>query len=142
MQQSIRQELIRRSVYEELIAICTAGLPSEVCGILIRNRDSEMIDEVLPIQNVHHTPLDSFAFDPVEWTQAYFNMQKNRQSLVGFFHSHPRSEAVPSMRDGAGFLPLSTLSYWIISLQDRKHPVAQPYRYANDTFQPTSLVLA
>lgn len=133
---------ITKTAYEALIGICVDALPTEACGLLVRSRNATAIDLIVPIQNVHENPAQSFSFHPAEWTEAFFSMQKSRQQLVGFYHSHPESDAFPSLRDNKGFLPASELTYWIVSLKKNSHPVVQPYRRLRDKFHSIPLVLA
>lgn len=133
---------ITPAAYEELLAICERMYPHEACGLLACSDGGDSIDIVLPIQNVHEHPEDSFAFHPAEWTNSFFGMQKNRQQLVGFFHSHPHSHAQPSVRDYAGFPPAQGMSYWIVSLQERNRPVIELYRMQGGRFERLPLVLA
>ncbi|WP_051250755.1 M67 family metallopeptidase [Paenibacillus harenae] len=142
--------MITKEAYELLIRICSEANPQEACGILAscQTPDSSdavhplVIDTVIPIRNAHTSPGNAFSFDPAEWTRAYYDMQKNRQSLVGLFHSHPRTKALPSTSDADGFMPASSLSYWIVSLQDEENPQVQPYVREHGAFIPLVLVLA
>jgi len=142
---------ITKSAFDRLIQICADAKPLEACGIMASSQalpsitadqNKFIIDIVIPITNIHNDPMHSFSFDPTEWTAAYYNMQKNRQTLVGLFHSHPRTKAVPSSSDTDGFLPASELSYWIVSLEDNKAPDVKPYRRSEGSFIPLQLVLA
>ncbi|MEK3881674.1 M67 family metallopeptidase [Paenibacillus sp. PL2-23] len=133
---------ILQSTYHNLITVCTASYPQEACGILACSSHSAAIDIIIPITNAHPRPQRAFAFDPVEWTSVFFSMQKNRQQLVGFFHSHPASAPLPSPRDERGFLPQTGMSYWVISLMDEERPLVQPYRQLDGQFQAIPLMLA
>lgn len=139
---SIPAASILQAAYDEMIAACNRTYPHEACGVLARSESSVSIDLVIPIHNAHAQPLRSFSFDPVQWTEVYFAMQKNRQQLVGFFHSHPASEPFPSLRDMEGFIPQPDLSYWVVSLLDCNKPLVQPYEQAAGRFRPIPLVLA
>ncbi|REK77466.1 Mov34/MPN/PAD-1 family protein [Paenibacillus paeoniae] len=128
--------------YEELLAICARLYPHEACGVLAQSEFSESVDLVLPIQNVHDHPENFFSFHPREWTHTFFGMQKNRQQLAGFFHSHPHSEALPSLSDYDGFVPLTGMTYWIVSLQEADSPSVQPYQMRDGQLKSLPLVLA
>lgn len=132
---------ITKNAYEQLIDICRNALPIEACGLVAISPGSSSIDIVIPIRNVHDQPGDSFSFDPKEWTASYYDMQHKRQQLVGFFHSHPHTEAVPSNRDSSGFLPSAQLSYWIISLMNKEAPQVQPYLLVDGAFQQLNLII-
>ncbi|MCA0754649.1 M67 family metallopeptidase [Paenibacillus sp. N4] len=146
------QAYITKEAFERLVALCLDAKPIEACGILAgpaadsgdtaTHTPEAVIDTVIPITNTHINPTYSFSFDPSEWTTAFYDMQKNRQSLVGLFHSHPKTDAIPSSYDTEGFLPASELTYWIISLKDSQNPVVQPYRRERSKFVPLQLVLA
>ncbi|MGO4544461.1 Mov34/MPN/PAD-1 family protein [Paenibacillus sp. 2TAB23] len=142
------QEFITQLAYENLVSICLDAKPREACGILASSiaegaaGDKVIVDTVIPITNIHIDPTHSFTFDPSEWTAAYYSMQKNRQSLVGLFHSHPRTDPIPSSSDSEGFLPASELSYWIVSLRNSEKPEIKPYRRIDGQFIPLELVLA
>lgn len=138
---------ITHQAYEQLLTICRAALPKEACGVLVGTAAAEgnpaTVTHIHAITNIHEDPLRSFRFHPGEWISVYYGMQKNRQALVGFFHSHPTTSAVPSKRDALGF-PASGRqnSYWIISMAGGSAPVVQPYRLDNHTFRPLVLMLA
>lgn len=131
---------ITRSAYTKLLQICGEAWPQEACGVIACTR--AVIDTVIPIKNSHPEPSKAFSFDPAEWTAAYFGMQTSRQSLVGLFHSHPSSEAVPSRLDYDGLWPASSLSYWIVSLKNPDSPYVQAYRPIRGGFEPLKLMLA
>jgi proteasome lid subunit RPN8/RPN11 len=147
--------IITKSAYDRLIQICIDEKPLEACGIVASSLEYPspsdlagasgrlpVIDTIIPIKNTHINPTYAFTFDPAEWTAAYFEMQTNRHSLVGLFHSHPRTDAIPSSSDTEGFLPASELSYWIVSLRNIDTPHVQPYRHMRGVFVPLQLVLA
>ncbi len=134
--------MIGHDAFNELLRICREALPLEACGVLARSEHAAAPDMVIPVRNAHNRPADSFAFDPEEWTAVFFAMQKNRQSLVGLYHSHPSQDAVPSVRDRAGFLPASGVTYWIVSLPPGQPPRVQPYTVSGGALKPVDLVLA
>ncbi|GLX69245.1 M67 family metallopeptidase [Paenibacillus glycanilyticus] len=138
---------ITQSAYIQLIERCQQELPREACGVLTGTAATQgipaIVTHVHAITNIHEDPFRSFRFHPGEWVSVYYDMQKNRQTLVGFFHSHPTSSVTPSKRDWLG-LPASEeqASYWIISMADGPVPVVQPYRHAGQTFCPLTLMFA
>ncbi|WP_042162830.1 Mov34/MPN/PAD-1 family protein [Paenibacillus gorillae] len=134
---------ITREAYDELLAICNRSLPNEACGLLLAADSEEgIINSTLEIVNAHVMPERAFLFEPSSWTSAFFETQKNRQYIAGFFHSHPSSEASPSQEDEIG-LPLAGdgLCYWIVSLQDAA-PAVQPYICMNGQLMPYPLMFA
>ncbi|WP_164545676.1 M67 family metallopeptidase [Paenibacillus albus] len=130
--------------YEQLLHSCTAAMPNEACGVLAGT--IQRIDGGAPVVNVTHVYSilnaaaedgvnNSFAFEPASWIQTLYHMQNNRQSLVGYYHSHPASPPLPSASDMIGIREAAArdTSYWIISLANSaRQPVVQPYWIHND----------
>ncbi|CAM4058208.1 M67 family metallopeptidase [Paenibacillus alkaliterrae] len=146
---------ITKEAYDRLLQVCLEAKPREACGILASRFSQSgssplsevysvnaIVDTIIPITNTHINPTYAFSFDPAEWTAAYYDMQNNRQSLVGLFHSHPRTDAIPSSSDTEGFLPASELTYWIVSLKDIHAPQVKPYLRDQGVFKPLQLVFA
>jgi proteasome lid subunit RPN8/RPN11 len=120
---------LTRSAYRELIQVCRRSFPIEACGLLAGSVTSPCgssgiaaADTLYPITNTAVRTGNAFRFHPSDWVNTYFDIQKNQQSLVGFYHSHPHSEAVPSRRDAAGWLSGMKAFYWIVSFADPERP--------------------
>ncbi|MFC4809073.1 Mov34/MPN/PAD-1 family protein [Paenibacillus sp. GCM10023250] len=146
--------------YQALLTLTMDALPFETCGVLTGQRlriagngarvsarpaDVLRVTGVLLVKNAAARPETQFAFDPHDWVRAIYDMQKNRQSLVGFFHSHPGSPPVPSRADRDGF-PFGTAdngsgtSYWILSPDaPNRTLVIQPYWVRGESFLPLML---
>ncbi|MBO7745553.1 M67 family metallopeptidase [Paenibacillus sp. MWE-103] len=155
--------------YQALFALTMDALPHEACGVLTGHRqpghglaghrlaeigspapaqaaaDVLRVTGVLPVKNAAARPETQFAFDPHDWVRAVYDMQKNRQSLVGFFHSHPGSPPVPSKADHAGF-PFAAVehgsgtSYWILSPDALGRTLAiRTYWVRGESFLPLML---
>jgi proteasome lid subunit RPN8/RPN11 len=135
-----------------MIAHCRGALPDEACGLLAfdeakpanteeaRTPHAIHVNTVHSIRNASSFPARSFEFDPKDWIRVLYEMQKNRQSLVGFYHSHPRSAPTPSAADIAGLRHVSAGTCWIVSLADPDRPLIKPYRITDDgRFMPLML---
>ncbi|MBM7563706.1 Mov34/MPN/PAD-1 family protein [Paenibacillus sacheonensis] len=141
--------------YELLAELCAGALPHEACGVLsgayvdVNESGASLptarflrVTSVHAVRNAALRPEKQFSFDPADWIRAHYDMQKNRQTLVGFFHSHPASLPVPSIADQAG-LPAdgSGISYWIVSpqLDDGRRLLIQPYWLQGSRLSPLML---
>jgi len=124
------------AAYARMTAYCEAAAPDEACGLLTspygsRSIGTSVIDDIMPIRNRAAEPRQHFSFHPEDWIRAYYDAQKNRQSIVGFFHSHPASAPIPSPSDEAGWLDYSgagAYTYWIVSLWNDERPACCAYR--------------
>ena len=74
--------------------------PYEACGVLIGtiNGSTALVEKTLPVTNVKRTRT-SFELDPKEHYDAWDNADKNGKEVVGVYHTHPVSSAVPSLWD-------------------------------------------
>ena len=70
--------------------------PIEACGVIAGQEG--VSGEVYPILNVDKSPV-SYFMDIGEMFNVFRDMRRKNLYLVGFYHSHPYSEAYPSERD-------------------------------------------
>ena len=70
--------------------------PLECCGLLVGTGD--LIDEAVPAANVLASA-SRFELDPRVHLETNRRLRGTARSVLGAYHSHPRSAAVPSPRD-------------------------------------------
>ena len=77
-----------------------ANTPYEACGVLVGTieEDTAVVEKAVPITNANRTTR-SFELEPKEFYNAWNNAEKNDTEIVGVYHTHPRSSAVPSLWD-------------------------------------------
>jgi len=77
-----------------------AGL-SESCAMLHGTHSDQQwnVKEVFLTRNAHDDSKTSFIIAPEELLQGYQLAEKMQLELVGVFHSHPNSDAIPSSTD-------------------------------------------
>ena len=77
-----------------------AGL-SESCAMLLGTHNDQQwnVKEVLLTHNAHNNSETSFIITPEELLQGHQLAEKKQLELVGIFHSHPISSAIPSNTD-------------------------------------------
>ena len=91
---------ISRRDRELIQAELDASKPYEACGVLIGtiNGSTALVEKALPVANVKRTRT-SFELDPQQFYEAWNNAEKNGKEIVGVYHTHPVSSAVPSLWD-------------------------------------------
>jgi proteasome lid subunit RPN8/RPN11 len=74
--------------------------PYEACGVLMGTTDGMTVhvEKARPIRNVKRTHR-SFELDPKEHYTAWDEAGKNGKEIVGVYHTHPVTSAVPSLWD-------------------------------------------
>ena len=77
-----------------------AGL-SESCAMLLGTHNDQQwnVKEVLLTRNSHNNSETSFIISPEELLQGHQLAEKKQLELVGIFHSHPSTTALPSNMD-------------------------------------------
>ncbi len=97
--------------------------PYECCGLLIGRFDADgkkVVVETFPISNAREESAkrNRFLITPEELMRGEQHARSKKLDVVGFYHSHPESPAVPSQYDLEHAWP--TYSYIIVSVKDQK----------------------
>lgn len=74
-----------------------AEAPNEACGVIAGHRGRA--DEIIPIPNVAADPLHAYHMDEQSLVTALISLEKRGLELVGLYHSHPKSDPIPSPTD-------------------------------------------
>jgi proteasome lid subunit RPN8/RPN11 len=88
--------IVRRAALDAAIAHARETAPAECCGMLLGTPDVVM--EARPARNLATDP-NRFLIDPKDHIDARREARARALDVVGFYHSHPHSAAVPSQTD-------------------------------------------
>ncbi|UCF38178.1 MAG: M67 family metallopeptidase, partial [Acidobacteriota bacterium] len=90
---------IHRERLEEIIEHAWRDSPRECCGLLVGPVEgAEEVERVVPCENSLQSPR-AFSIPPRQLFELFRQIRTEGRSLVGIYHSHPTTEAVPSERD-------------------------------------------
>ncbi len=94
-----------------------ANKPYEACGVLIGtiNGSTVLVEKAVPIKNSKRTRT-SFELDPQQFYEAWNEAAKKGKEIVGVYHTHPVSSAVPSLWDWETMQ--NVLGVWLIAGAD------------------------
>jgi desampylase len=90
---------VTREALAAMLAAARAAHPLEACGLLLG--EGGRISEARETANVHPTPATHFEIDPQTLIDAHRAARAGGAQVLGYFHSHPTGEAVPSATDRA-----------------------------------------
>ena len=124
--------IILSNILEQMTLHARREEPLECCGLLVGHDDS--VDEILFCSNERKSSVE-FSIPPGELFEAFRSIRRRGKRLLGIYHSHPRTRALPSAKDVDEF-HYHDLGYWIVSLQNRS-PVVRCFRWEDNTFQET-----
>lgn len=111
-----------------------ADYPHECGGLLLGHIDgkTKTVVETLPMENTaaEETRHDRVLIDPRDLMKADKKARAKGLDVVGYYHSHPDDEAVPSQFDLDHALPV--WSYIIVSVRDKKAVDWNSWEMEND----------
>jgi proteasome lid subunit RPN8/RPN11 len=89
---------LSQAAHSDIIAHARAAKPAECCGLLVGTSGS--VTEAVPARNLADLPT-RFLIDPQDHINAIRDARVRGLEVLGFYHSHPHSPAVPSETDRA-----------------------------------------
>ncbi|MGI0040437.1 MAG: Mov34/MPN/PAD-1 family protein [Nitrosopumilaceae archaeon] len=112
MQQAI---LISKDQIDILSEHAKKASPNESCAILFGKieKNHYMVKDVFLTMNIENSPVN-FTISNDELIKGYQEAEKRKLDVVGIFHSHPDSEAYPSVTDQK-FMEINPVPWVIFS---------------------------
>lgn len=116
-----------------------SAFPNEGGGFLLGRVEADTITilDTIPIENVFETEeqFHRYAIDLKDWARWEDEADERQLSIVGYYHSHPNSPAVPSIfdRDHAPFT--SNFVYLITSVLEGAAADLRGWRLRTDRSQ-------
>ncbi len=90
---------LRDRVRAEMIGHAREETPHECCGLLVG--EGTLIDECVRARNVDPNPATRYEVDPATHIAVTRRLRGTSRSVIGCYHSHPRTPPVPSASDRA-----------------------------------------
>jgi len=96
----VKEIILNQAQVDSLIEHSTKSHPNESCAMLLGTYDNEQwnVKEVFLTNNMEQSETN-FTISPEELLHGHQLAEKKQLELVGVFHSHPNSNAVPSDTD-------------------------------------------
>jgi [CysO sulfur-carrier protein]-S-L-cysteine hydrolase len=126
---------IRRAAVDAVIAHAREEAPLECCGLLIGVPG--LVEEALRTRNVRQSAT-TYLVNPADHFAAIRRARTERRTILGAYHSHPRTSAVPSPSDLREAL-YGDFLYVIVSLADPRAADLRAYRLDAGSFVPARL---
>lgn len=90
--------VLSATVADELLGHARSEQPNEACGLLAGDLASGLASRYLPARNAEASPL-RYTVHPDDLVRIVFGIEDAGEDLVGIFHSHTHTPAVPSPTD-------------------------------------------
>jgi proteasome lid subunit RPN8/RPN11 len=120
---------ISAAARQQVIAHARETKPAECCGVLLGSEDE--IVEAIPTRNLADEPT-RYLIDPQGHIDALRSGRQRGLDVIGFYHSHPHSPAIPSPRDLSEAVDRQSV-YLIVGLAVEP-PEVRLFRLAEDGF--------
>ena len=117
-----------------MVSHARSEAPNECCGVLAGRNGR--VERVRPVANADRSPY-TFRMDPHELLRAYQEADAEGLEVVGYYHSHPATPAVPSRTDVARAADPFAV-YVIVSLASEP-PEVRAYRIADGGYRELEL---
>jgi desampylase len=88
---------IAQSALDRLGEEAERARPDECCGLLLGREG--VIEQILSTANVADDPRHRFEIEPQALVAAHRTARVGGPQVVGYYHSHPRGAATPSVAD-------------------------------------------
>ena len=85
-------------IADEMLAHARAEVPNEACGLLAGDLKAGVASAYHPARNAEASPL-RYDVHPDDLVRIVFGIEDAGEDLVGIFHSHTHTPAVPSPTD-------------------------------------------
>lgn len=105
---------------EQMLELALAGMPNEVCGLMVARGKKCLL---LPAKNLADSPKSDFVLDPACWLEVL-----EGDEVVGIYHSHPVTNAQPSMHDLV-MCERTALPWHIVNPTTQEHVIVNPSGY-------------
>ena len=94
------QIILSKDQKEVLVSHAKKCVPAESCALLFGKMDSDScsVSDVFLAQNTEDSPVN-FTISNEELLKGYKLAEQKNLDVVGIFHSHPNSDAIPSYTD-------------------------------------------
>ncbi len=113
----------------QMIAHAKECHPEEACGLLA-GPDPSDIRRVFPTVNVLRSQTN-FTIDPTQHLHAIRDADQDGWEIIGVFHSHPHTDAYPSVTDVA-LAPDPSWLYVIVGMENTDEPTVRAYRIVGE----------
>ncbi|HJM61200.1 MAG TPA: M67 family metallopeptidase [Alphaproteobacteria bacterium] len=121
---------------------CEEAYPNEACGLLVGRWKGEVarVSEVHASGNVAENPRRAFEVDPQLLLALHKCLRQSKDTLLGIYHSHPDSAALPSAHDlDRAWQP--EMIWLITTVRDGRASETKAHRLADSAFVPFPLAL-
>lgn len=88
---------LKPALAQEIVHYAREALPNECCGVILGVKGTA--EQIVPIPNSASEPLYNYHMDDKALLKVLYQAEHYQQEVIGFYHSHPRTDPIPSLTD-------------------------------------------
>jgi proteasome lid subunit RPN8/RPN11 len=123
-------------VLEAIVDHARREAPNECCGLLVGAGNA--VDRAVPTRNAAQSRT-RYLVDPSDHFALIRELRGTAHDIIGAYHSHPSSPAIPSPTDIAGAWGADFL-YVIVSLKNEARPDVRAFMIGSGNYRPVDLI--
>jgi proteasome lid subunit RPN8/RPN11 len=127
---------IAAAALEAIVAHARRDAPNECCGLLVGA--GNVVDRAVPTRNAAESRT-RYLVDPSEHFALIRALRGTAHDIIGAYHSHPASPAIPSPTDIASAWGVDFL-YVIVSLENEARHDVRAFMIGNGNYIPVGLI--
>jgi proteasome lid subunit RPN8/RPN11 len=129
---------LKPDLAQELVAYARAAQPNECCGVILGI--GETAEQTIPIANIAQEPKYNYHMDEQALLKALYEAEHSQLEVIGFYHSHPRTEPIPSATDKQ-LATYPDVAYVIVGLHNAEAKVAA-WSIRRDQVRPIDVIVS
>jgi len=129
---------LKPTLAQEIVAYAREAQPNECCGVILGV--GETAEHIIPIANIADEPKYNYHMYEKSLLKAFYQAEHMQLEVIGFYHSHPRTDPVPSPTD-TRLASYPDVAYVIAGLKDGQARLAA-WSIKPEQVKPIKLVIS
>ena len=88
---------LKPALAQEMVRYAREAQPNECCGVILGTK--LVVEQIVQVPNIADDPLHHFQMDNQALVKVLYQAEHAQLEVVGFYHSHPRTDPIPSPTD-------------------------------------------
>jgi len=129
---------LKPALAQEIVGYAREAQPNECCGVIFGTGETAV--QIISIPNIASEPKYNYHMDENALAKALYQAEHSQLEVIGFYHSHPRTEPIPSPVD-TRLANYPDVAYVIVGLKNGEAHLAA-WSIKRDQVMPIELVVS
>jgi proteasome lid subunit RPN8/RPN11 len=129
---------LKPALAQEIVTFAREAQPNECCGVILGTGEAAV--QIISIPNIASEPKYNYHMDEKALAKVLYQAEHTQLEVIGFYHSHPRTEPIPSPTD-TRLANYPDVAYVIVGLQNGEAYLAA-WSIKRNQVRPIKLVVS